>query len=59
MLPGIKGAGDYETLLHAPTFGSRATGALSWVYALIIGLIVLGNIGYYAGRAAERKAARL
>lgn len=58
MLTGIKGAGDYEYLLGTSTFGTRATGALSLVYALIIGLIALGNIGYFAGRAAERRAAR-
>ena len=58
MLTGVKGAGDYEYLLGTSTFGTRATGALSLVYALIIGLIALGNIGYFAGRAAERRAAR-
>ena len=58
MLTGIKGAGDYEYLLGTSTFGTRATGALSLVYALIIGLIALGNIGYYAGRAADRRAAQ-
>lgn len=58
MLTGIKGAGDYEFLLGTSTFGTRATGALSLVYALIIGLIILGNVGYYAGRAADRRAAQ-
>ena len=58
MLTGVKGAGDYEYLLGTSTFGTRATSALSLVYALIIGLIALGNIGYFAGRAAERRAAR-
>ena len=58
MLTGVKGAGDYEYLLGTSTFGTRATGALSLVYALVIGLIALGNIGYFAGRAAERRAAR-
>lgn len=58
MLTGVKGAGDYEFLLGTSLNGTRATGALSLVYALIIGLIALGNIGYFAGRAAERRAAR-
>ena len=56
MLTGIKGAGDYEGLLGTHSFGSRAAGALSLVYALIILLIILGNVGYYAARAAERRA---
>jgi hypothetical protein len=64
MLTGIKGVGDYEKmlidakLLDRPSFGTRAAGALSLVYALIIVLIILGNVGYYAGRAAQRKADR-
>jgi hypothetical protein len=58
MLTGVKGAGDYEFLLGTSTFGTRATSALSLVYALIIGLIALGNIGYFAGRAAERRASQ-
>ena len=58
MLTGIKGAGDYEGLLGTHSFGSRAAGALSLVYALIIALILLGNIGYYATRAASRKEDR-
>ena len=61
MLTGIKGAGDYEKLLiegkqlQKPSFGTRAAGALSLVYALIIILIILGNVGYYAGRTAKRR----
>ena len=55
LLTGVKGAGDYEQLTHTQTFGTRATGALSLVYALIILLVILGNVGYYAGRAAARR----
>ncbi len=56
MLTGIKGAGDYEGLLGIHSFGTRASGALSLVYALIILLIIIGNVGYYAARAAGRRA---
>ncbi len=62
MLTGIKGAGDYESLLKShglikdTGFGSRAASALSLVYALIILLIILGNVGFYAGRAARQRA---
>lgn len=56
MLTGVKGAGDYETLTGTTGFGTRATGALSLVYALLIGLIILGNVGYYKARAEERRA---
>lgn len=64
MLTGIKGAGDYEGLLiqngllKTPSFGTRAAGALSLVYALIILLIIFGNVGYYAARAAQRRQGR-
>lgn len=56
MLTGIKGAGDYEKLLGTHSFGTRAAGALSLAYALIILLIVIGNVGYYASRSAAKKA---
>lgn len=56
MLTGIKGAGDYESLLGTQSFGTRAAGALSVVYALIILLIILGNLGFYMARAARRRA---
>ena len=55
MLTGIKGAGDYEGLLGTHSFGSRAAGALSLVYALIILLIIFGNVGYYVSRAAQKR----
>ncbi len=58
MLTGIKGAGDYEQLLNVHSFGTRAAGALSTVYALIILLVVLGNLGYYMARAARRREER-
>jgi hypothetical protein len=57
LLTGVKGAGDYEKLTGAKSFGTRATGALSFVYGLIIVLVILGNLGYHLGRAAERRAA--
>lgn len=50
MLTGVKGAGDYEQLIGEQGFATRATGALSFVYALIIGLVIIGNIGQIAGR---------
>jgi hypothetical protein len=55
MLTGIKGAGDYEQLIGVHAFGTRATGALSLVYGLLILFVVLGNVGYHMGRAAERR----
>ena len=53
MLTGVKGAGDYEYLIGTQGFGTRATGALSLVYGLLIVLIILGNVGYYVTRRAR------
>jgi hypothetical protein len=53
MLPGLKGAGEYEELLKRPDFGYRGAGALSTSHMLIIVLIILGNVGYVVvGRRA-------
>jgi hypothetical protein len=57
MLPGLKGAGEYEELLRKKDFGYIGAGALSTSHLLIIALIILGNIGYILGRRREREAA--
>ncbi|MDR3708239.1 MAG: hypothetical protein P4L33_08055 [Capsulimonadaceae bacterium] len=55
---GVKGAGDYETLLGVKMQGTQVSTALSMVYALIILLVIVGNIGYHgARRAAALQAA--
>jgi hypothetical protein len=55
LLTGIKGAGDYEELTGVKAFATRGAGALSMVYALIIFLVILGNIGYQQGRLHARR----
>jgi len=55
ILTGVKGAGDYEQLLKTKSFGTQATSALSFVYALIILLVIVGNIGYFIERSNTRK----
>ena len=55
LLTGVKGAGDYEKLTGVTSFGTKAAGALSLVYALIILLIIIGNIGYFQQKAAEKR----
>lgn len=51
---GVKGAGDFEKLLGVSLEGTQVSTALSLVYALIILLVILGNIGYHGGRRAAR-----
>jgi hypothetical protein len=55
IVTGIKGAGDYEQLLGLSDFGTQASTALSMVYALIILLIILGNVGYHMARSAQNQ----
>jgi hypothetical protein len=50
MLTGLKGAIEYEALLKEPGFATSASASLSWAHFMIIGLIVLGNIGMYLER---------
>jgi len=56
ILTGIKGAGDYESKLGMNDFGTQATTALSFVYALIIIFVIVGNIGYLQERKIRRSA---
>lgn len=58
IVTGIKGAGDYEKLLGVRDFGTQASTALSMVYALIILLIIVGNVGYHAQRRSDREGRR-
>jgi hypothetical protein len=50
LLPGLQGAAAYEHLLGRKGFATRAAGALSTSHLLIIGVIILGNIGYISSR---------
>ncbi len=58
-LGGMKGAAEYEQLIVDAGYyprhdmASRAMNAVSYSHLLIILLIVLGNIGYFAGRRLE------
>ncbi|MDO8683446.1 MAG: hypothetical protein Q7N50_08195 [Armatimonadota bacterium] len=50
MLSGLPGAGQYEHMLKYRGFGQIASSALSGSHLLIIGLIILGNVGLLAQR---------
>jgi hypothetical protein len=57
MLIGLKGAIEYEALLNERGFATRASASLSYSHFLILGLIVLGNVGMFATKARERARA--
>ena len=55
MLTGMKGAAEYEPLLDAKDFATRAAGSLSTSHLLIIVLIIIGNIGYISSRRRRQR----
>lgn len=50
LLGGMKGGAEYESLIGRPDWATRGMGAQSLIHLIIIGFIVLGNVGYFAGR---------
>ena len=56
MVMGLRGANEYEELLHMNGFGHRGSASLSYAHLLIVLLIVLGNAGMYAERALRRQS---
>ena len=57
LVGGLKGAAEYETLIGQPGLGTRGMPAQQWAHLLVIGFIVLGNLGYYFTRKGGRRAA--
>lgn len=47
LVGGLKGAAEYETLIGHPGLGTRGMPAQEWGHLLVIGFIVLGNLGHY------------
>jgi hypothetical protein len=47
LLGGMKGGAEYEKLIGRPDWATRGMGAQSLVHLIIIGFIVLGNVGYF------------
>ncbi|HOD65548.1 MAG TPA: hypothetical protein PKW75_09890 [candidate division Zixibacteria bacterium] len=58
LLGGMKGAAEYEMLVGHPGMAYRGMDAQSLVHLVIIGLVVVGNVGFFAGRASRRRGAR-
>jgi hypothetical protein len=59
LLVGVKGAGDYEKLMGVKGGATRVSTSLSLVYGLIILLIIIGNIGYFAEKGADKQPRRV
>jgi len=50
LVGGLKGAAEYETLVGHPDLGTRGMPAQEWGHLLVIGFIVMGNLGYFFTR---------
>lgn len=57
LIAGGVGAAEYEALVNAPGAGMKRVSTLSVVHALVILLVVLGNVIYLRRRRAEGEAA--
>lgn len=51
---GMKGAAEYETLMEKPGSATAGMDAQSFAHALIIGFILLGNIGHVIEKRQSR-----
>lgn len=49
LLGGMKGAAEYEILVEEKGTATTGMNAQSLVHLVIIGLVILGNIGYFVG----------
>ncbi len=56
LLGGMKGAAEYEILVGKPALAVIGMGIQSLLHLLIIGLILIGNIGYFMMRRAKGRA---
>jgi hypothetical protein len=58
-LGGLKGAAEYETRIGRPGQGVRGMGSQSAGHLLMVLLVILGNVAYFAGRrpAGARRGA--
>jgi len=54
LLGGMKGAAEYEQLIGRPDKAVAGMGAQSLVHLLIIGLVIVGNVGFFAMRKHRR-----
>ncbi len=55
ILGGLRGAAEYEQLVHRPSLGTIGMEAQSWAHIAIIVFIILGNIGYYASKKVKAR----
>ena len=55
LIPGIKGAAEYEQMVGAPGEGARGIPYQTTSHAAILLFIIVTNIAFFAKRAAARR----
>ena len=53
LMPGFRGAAEYEKLIDALGSGTKGINTASFVHLLVIGLVVIGNIAFFVQRRRE------
>jgi len=54
LLGGMKGAAEYELLVRAQGMAEKGMGMQSVVHLMIILMVIMGNIAFFAGRRAQK-----
>jgi hypothetical protein len=57
LIPGMKGAAEYESLVGQPGLGSRGLPYQVTTHLVILTFMILTNIAYFAQRRAARRRA--
>lgn len=55
LINGMRGASEYEHLVKHPDVGALGMSSQSVAHLVIILFVLLGNVGYFAGRAHARR----
>jgi len=55
LINGMRGAAEYEHLVNHPDVGALGMSSQSVAHLVLILFVILGNVGYFAGRAHARR----
>jgi hypothetical protein len=58
LLGGMRGAAEYEILIDEKDKGFQGMDVQSLVHLLIIGMVILGNAGYFLGRRRKEPSSQ-
>jgi hypothetical protein len=52
-LPGLTSSAEYENLIHRPGLAVAGVDAVSMSHLMVVALVVLGNVAYFASRGSK------